>query len=93
MGTIIFGTSFCLLLVCIIIAAGCQIYVVSKLTKGSYEGGNVYMKPTFISSLIKGWKYAKELGITGIMTLWSLMIGCTVFLAFVAFISGALMMK
>lgn len=93
MGTIIFGTSFCLLLVCIITASGCQIYVASKLTKGGYKDGNVYRKPTSISSLVKGWKYVQELGITGIMTLWSVMIGFTVFLGFMVLISGVLMMK
>ena len=93
MGTIIFGISFCLLLVCIIIILGCQIHVASKLTKGGYIAGNVYRKLTAISSFVKGWKHAKELGITGIMTLWSGTISFTVFLGFVVLISGVLMMK
>lgn len=84
----IFVTSFFVMLVCGIIAWGCQIYVVRKLKKSGYEGGRAVGRSSFILPLSQGWKYAKELEIIDVMAFWSFMLGVTILSGIVLLIAG-----
>jgi len=88
-----FVISFFLMVMCGIIAWGCQIYVVRKLKKGGYKGGRVVGRTSFLLPLSEGWKHAKELEITDVMVFWSIMLGLTVISGTVLLISGIPMAK